>query len=91
VDFQDDTAFLFSLNNKTKHVPYGLKKDKAVRHTTKDFLIVLGQAPDIAIKQHCDKSKDSVSCYGNIGHSYEMNDHMSPNVANAYFTGAKNF
>jgi hypothetical protein len=50
LDNQDDTAFIFSITNKTKHVPYGLKKDKAVRHTTKDFLIVLGQAPDIAIK-----------------------------------------
>jgi len=42
VDFSDDSAFLFSVTNRTKHIPYGNKKDIAVRHTSKDFMIVLG-------------------------------------------------
>lgn len=40
-DFQDDSAFIFSVTHRTKHIPQ-LRKDKCVRHTNKNFLIVLG-------------------------------------------------
>jgi hypothetical protein len=41
VDYQDDSAFIFSLTHRTKHIPQ-FRKDKCVRHTNKNFLIVLG-------------------------------------------------
>jgi hypothetical protein len=41
IDYSDDTAFIFSLTNSTKHVPES-NKDKAVRHTSQRFLIVMG-------------------------------------------------
>ena len=95
-DFEDMSAFLFSLNHRTKHVPV-MRKDKCVRHTHLDFLIVMGQAPDIAISANCDEAKQnakdlkSMSAFGINGGTYKVYDELNTENAPSYFAGANRF
>ena len=89
-DFQDDSAFIFSLTHRTKHTPQ-FRKDKCVRHTNKNYLIVLGQSPDLAIIENCNENEKSLSAFGIRGNTYKLHDHINPIDAHNYFAGSKNF
>ncbi len=55
------------------HIPVN-NKDKCVRHlglsNNKYYLIVLGQAPDLAIVENCNNIKESFSSFGIKGSTY---------------------
>lgn len=58
-DFKDTSAFIFSLNHRTKHEVQSQKAIQAVRHTSHNYLIVLGLAPDIGIRAECNILKQN--------------------------------
>ena len=74
-----------------------MRIDKCVRHTAHDFLIVLGQSPDIAISADCNEHKDNakdyktMSAFGIKGNTYKLHENINSTLAPTYFAGNNKF
>lgn len=87
----DEYSFIFSLDNKTKHVPY--QRHEYAICSTPGHMIVFGYN-DIVIKSPCNTRNDSYSLFGssNMGTfslpAKETNDSYT---CKTYLAGAKDF
>lgn len=75
-----------------------MRIDKCVRHTQHDYLIVLGQAPDIAISVNCHEAKPSgakdlksMSAFGIKGNTYKLHENINASIAPTHFAGTNRF
>ena len=60
---RDPDSFLFNLSKVHKIVPYNYI-DLAVRHYSKDYLVIFGNAAEICIREDYDQRTDNFSGYG---------------------------
>lgn len=83
---EDENAFVFSFDNKTKHIPY--KNKQFCLRKDPRYLFLFGG--DIAIVENCDKSNNNRS---NLGSTYSLPDNIKygSTEAKSYLAGSETF
>jgi hypothetical protein len=82
----DDTAFLFSVTNKTKHEPYA-NRERAVCNQTKCLLLFGKLNPDLAIYDNCNAFAKSASYLGSTFNPLKLK--YKSKEANSFLAGAE--